>query len=243
MQEQPTPPKHRWGMIVDVDRCIGCQACVVACQAENNVMLNTEDTFTQLRVKEWIRIERYWVGEYPDIKARFLPVLCQQCTNAPCEPVCPVYATSHNEEGLNMQVYNRCVGTRFCGNNCPWQVRFFTFNDPDWPDPLTNQLNPDVTVRSKGIMEKCSYCIQRIRKAEMKARGEGRELRDMEFQTACAQACPPSALIFGDLNDPNSKVARLQGDRRRYLLLGELGTEPNTIYLKKVDPYPPVQQG
>jgi len=226
-------------MVVDVDRCTGCQACVVACQAENNVPINSETKFLQLRAMEWIRIERYWEGEYPHIKARFLPVLCQHCNNAPCEPVCPVYATYHNPEGLNTQVYNRCIGTRYCANNDPWNVRFFNFYDPDWPASLRNQLNPDVTVRSKGIMEKCTFCIQRIRRAERVARREGRDVRDMEFQPACAQACPTDTLVFGDLNDPNSRVSQLARDRRRYLLLGELGTEPNVVYLKKVDPYPP----
>ncbi len=237
MSDEQVRPKHHWGMIVDVDRCTGCQACVVACQAENNVALNTEERFLQFRAMEWIRIERYWVGEYPDIKARFLPVLCQQCVNAPCEPVCPVYASVHNEEGLNMQVYNRCVGTRFCGNNCPWQVRFFNFAEPSWPDSLQNQLNPDVTVRSKGIMEKCSYCIQRIRRTEQRARREKREVRDGEIQPACAQACPPNVLVFGDLNDPNSRASELARNPRNYLLLGELGTEPSTIHLKKVMRY------
>lgn len=235
-QDRPTA-RHKWGMVVDADRCTGCQACVVACQAENNLPVNEESHFLGFRAKEWIRIERYWVGEFPNVRARFLPVLCQQCANAPCEPVCPVYATAHNPEGLNMQVYNRCIGTRFCGNNCPWQVRFFNFDQPRWPDPLASQLNPDVTVRSTGVMEKCSFCIQRIRRLERAAKAQGRDLKDGEVQTACAQACPPGALVFGDLNDPNSRVSQLAKDRRAYLLLGDLGTEPVVTYLKKVDPY------
>jgi Fe-S-cluster-containing dehydrogenase component len=226
-------------MVVDLDRCTGCQACVAACQSENNVPINSEEAFAFQRPIEWIRIERYWDGEYPNVKARFLPVLCQQCGNAPCEPVCPVYATYHNEEGLNAQIYNRCIGTRYCGNNCPWQVRFFNFYPPAWPPSLNNQLNPDVTVRSVGVMEKCSFCIQRIRRAERLARSQGRDVRDLEFQPACAQACPPNVLVFGNLNDPNSQVSKLAQDRRHYVLLGELGTEPTVIYLKKVDPYPP----
>ncbi|MBI3979141.1 MAG: 4Fe-4S dicluster domain-containing protein [Chloroflexi bacterium] len=233
------PSAYNWGMVVDVDRCIGCQACVVACQAENNVPINTEDQFHRRRAIEWIRIERYWEGEYPTIKARFLPVLCQHCDNAPCEPVCPVYATYHNDEGLNVQVYNRCVGTRFCGNNCPYSVRFFNYREPEWPESLHNQLNPDVTVRMRGLIEKCTFCVQRIRRAQRTARRAGRQVRDQEVQPACAQACPTNTLVFGNLKDPNSRVSRLARDRRRYRLLEHLGTEPSVIYLKKVDPNAP----
>ena len=228
--------QHKWGMVVDVDRCIGCQACVVACQAENNIPLNEEHLFLERRAFEWIRIERYWEGEFPNVKARFIPVMCQHCENAPCEPVCPVYATYHNNEGLNVQVYNRCVGTRYCANNCPYQVRFFNYWEPVWPESLRNQLNPDVTVRSRGIMEKCTFNVQRIRRAGRQAARENRELKDMEFQPACAQACPTNTIVFGDLNDPDSKVSRLARNSRRYRLLDTLGTDPNVIYLKKVDP-------
>ncbi len=229
--------KRQWTMVVDIDRCSGCQACVVACQAENNIPLNTEDRFHQRRAIEWIRIERYWEGEYPNVKARFLPVMCQHCNNAPCEPVCPVFATYHNNEGLNVQVYNRCVGTRFCANNCPYQVRFFNFWEPVWPETLRNQLNPDVTVRSRGIMEKCTFCVQRIRRVEQKAAHEGRELKDGEFAPACVQACPTDALVFGDTENPDSRVAQKTKDPRNYRLLEELGTDTNVIYLKKVDPH------
>lgn len=229
----------RWGMAVDVDRCIGCQACVVACQAENNVPLNTEDVFLQKRAISWIRIERYWEGEYPDVKARFLPVMCQHCANAPCEPVCPVYATYHNPEGLNVQVYNRCIGTRFCANNCPYNVRFFNFWEFEWPESMKNQLNPDVTVRSRGLIEKCTFCVHRINGARQKAAHEGREVQDGEFQPACAQACPTNTLVFGNLDDPGSRVARLAQNPRHYLLLEDLGTEPAVVYLKKVDPHAP----
>ena len=234
---QRTQWDHKWAMAVDIDRCIGCQACVVACQAENNIPINAEDHFNQSRAIEWIRIERYWEGEFPNAKARFLPVLCQHCGNAPCEPVCPVYATYHNNEGLNVQVYNRCVGTRFCANNCPYEVRFFNWWQPVWPESLHSQLNPDVTVRTRGVMEKCTFCVQRIRRAERTAIQENRTVGDGEFAPACAQACPTGTLVFGNINDPNSRVSQMAEDRRSYRLLENLGTEPNIIYLKKVDPY------
>ncbi len=257
--------EHKWGMVVDIDKCIGCQACVVACQSENNIAINTEDRFHQRRAIEWIRIERYWEvpdeyrdkpeeAPFQDVKARFIPIMCQHCENAPCEPVCPVYATYHNDEGLNVQVYNRCVGTRYCANNCPYQVRFFNFWEPVWPKRLRNQLNPDVTVRSRGIMEKCSFCVQRIRRGERKVEGqEGGELSDKalaegNFMPACVQACPTNTLIFGDLDNEKSKVRqyvdiddktskRTLKDPRAYQMLAQLGTEPNVIYLKKIDPH------
>jgi Fe-S-cluster-containing dehydrogenase component len=231
-----------WGMIVDLDKCTGCQACVVACQAENNIPINEEEHFNQRRAIQWIRVERYWEGEFPDVKARFVPIFCQHCADAPCEPVCPVYATYHNSEGLNVQVYNRCIGTRFCANNCPYHVRFFNFWEPEWPETLTNQLNPDVTVRSRGIMEKCTFCIQRIRRTRREAARDGEELSDdsRALNPACVNACPTETLVFGDLNDPNSKVAKLaeeeMGDNGRgYKLMEQYGTSPNVIYLKKVD--------
>ena len=227
--------KFKWGMVIDVDRCTGCEACVVACQAENNIPLNEEDRFHQGRAIEWIRIERYWEGEYPNVKAKFLPVLCQHCDNAPCEPVCPVYATYHNDQGMNVQVYNRCVGTRYCANNDPYQVRFFNFWEPEWPESLENQLNPDVTVRTRGLMEKCSFCVQRIRRTERDLKNDGRDLRDGELQPACAQTCPTDALVFGNMKDPESRVSKLAKSDRHYKLLENLGTEPNVIYLKKVE--------
>ncbi|MBI4200180.1 MAG: 4Fe-4S dicluster domain-containing protein [Chloroflexi bacterium] len=239
-----TPRRDRkWQFVVDMDRCSGCQACVVACQAENNIPINSEAQFNQHRAVEWIRIERYWEGEFPNVKARFLPVLCQQCGNAPCEPVCPVYATYHNNEGLNVQVYNRCVGTRYCQNNCPYHIRFFNFWEPVWPESLRNQLNPDVTVRSRGIMEKCTFCVQRIRRAELDAARTGKPVgergseQEVGLQPACVQACPTGTLVFGDLNDPEHfpTLAKLVKHERRFRLLESLGTEPNVVYLKKVD--------
>ena len=233
---------NKWGMVVDIDRCIGCQACVIACQSENNVPINTEGLYNQRRAIQWMRVERYWDGEFPDVKARFIPIMCQHCADAPCEPVCPVFATYHNEEGMNVQVYNRCIGTRFCANNCPYHVRFFNFWEPEWPDSLKNQLNPDVTVRSRGIMEKCSFCVQRIRRSTREAKREGREVEDGErsLKPACVNSCPTDALTFGDLNNENSKARRmmdeeLSDDGRGYHLFDKLGTNPNVVYLKKVE--------
>jgi len=226
--------KHdiKWGMVIDLDRCTGCGACVTACQAENNVPLADKKLFSQGRNLHWLRIERYWEGEFPHVRARFLPLLCQHCGDAPCEPVCPVYASYHNPEGLNGQVYNRCVGTRYCANNCPYAVRVFNYFNPQWPEPLDRQLSPEVTVRSRGVMEKCSFCIQRIRAAKEQAKLEGRPLSDGEVQPACAQTCPPGVFVFGNLNDPDSHVSRLARSPRRWRLLEDLGTEPSVIYLK-----------
>lgn len=232
----------RWGMVVDADLCTGCQACVVACQAENNVALNEEQRVNEKRAKAWIRIERYWEGEYPNAKARFLPVMCQHCATAPCEPVCPAWATYHNEEGLNVQVYNRCIGTRFCANGCPYSVRHFNFWNPEWPGELENQLNPDVTVRTKGIIEKCTFCVQRINRARVDANRQGREVADGDVSPACVQACPTHALVFGDLNDPFSHAADRAEDERSYILLEERGTEPGVVYLAKVDPFAHVEE-
>ncbi len=230
-RKQTARPDHKWGMVIDLDRCTGCQACVIACQSENNIPINEESAFLEGRAIEWIRVERYWEGHYPDIKARFLPVLCQHCDNAPCESVCPVYATYHNNEGLNVQVYNRCVGTRFCGNNCPYHARLFNYWEPVWPEDLRNQLNPDVTVRTRGIMEKCTMCIQRIRRA---TRG-GKQVEDQSFNPACVQACPTDAMVFGDLNNPESRVAEQWEDERAFRVLEGLGTNPSVKYLKQVE--------
>jgi Fe-S-cluster-containing dehydrogenase component len=219
-------------MVVDLDRCTGCQSCVVACHAENNVPVVGEDESIRGRTMHWIRIERYWEGEYPNLKARFMPVLCQQCGEAPCEPVCPVFATYHNPEGLNAQIYNRCIGTRFCGSACPYKVRVFNWFRPEFPESFVEQLNPDVSARSRGIIEKCTFCIQRIRRAEVDARIQGQDLADGEIQPACVQTCPSSALIFGSLNDPDSQASQLARSHRAFRLLDELGTDPAVIYLK-----------
>jgi molybdopterin-containing oxidoreductase family iron-sulfur binding subunit len=223
----------KWAMVVDLDRCTGCEACVVACHAENNIPTVSDDQAARGRAMHWIRVERYWEGEYPEARMRFQPVLCQHCDAAPCEPVCPTYASYHTADGLNAQVYNRCIGTRFCANACPYNVRFFNFFNPVWPKPLHLQLNPDVSVRSVGIMEKCTFCVQRIRDAEGQAKAENRELRDGEFNPACVQSCAPKAMVFGDLSDPNSEVSRLAKSGRSVKLLGELGTQPNVTYLQR----------
>jgi molybdopterin-containing oxidoreductase family iron-sulfur binding subunit len=219
-------------MVVDLDACTGCQACVVACHVENNVPAVGEIESVKRRTLHWIRIERYWEGEFPNLKARFMPVLCQHCTEAPCEPVCPVFATYHSPEGLNAQIYNRCIGTRFCGSACPYKVRVYNWFRPDFPKPMEQSLNPDVSVRERGIIEKCSFCVQRIRRAELDADAAGRQVEDGEIQPACVQGCPTSALIFGDLNDPESSVSALALSNRAFRLLEVLGTDPAVIYLK-----------
>lgn len=219
-------------MIVDLDRCNGCGACVVACQAENNVATVGEGQVELGRQMHWLRIERYIEGSYPDVKVRFLPMMCQHCDKAPCESVCPVYATYQNPEGVNVQVYNRCIGTRFCGNNCPYSVRYFNWYDSDFEGPEKNQLNPDVSLREKGIMEKCSFCMQRIRRAKDTAKDEGREVHDGEIQPACAQVCPTGALTFGNRNDHESKVHEMAHSGRQIHLFEEKGTHPAVIYLK-----------
>ena len=221
----------RWGMVIDTDRCTGCEACVVACNSENNVAVVGEDEANNGRTMQWLRIERYYEGEFPNTRTRFVPVLCQQCGSAPCEPVCPVYATYHNPEGLNAMVYSRCVGTRFCANNCPYTVRTFNWFDPVFEEPLDRQLNPDVSVRRSGIMEKCTFCVQRIQEGKRNAKAEGREVEDGEIKPACAESCPTKAITFGDLADEKSEVSRLAQSRRAYHLQGDLGTDPGVIYL------------
>lgn len=220
-------------MVIDEDRCTGCEACVAACHAENNIAIAGDDQAGRGRAKHWIRVERYYEGDFPDIKVKYRPVLCQQCSDAPCEPVCPTYASYQNDEGLNAQVYNRCIGTRYCANACPYTVRFFNFYNPVWDKPLDLQFNPDVSLRSVGIMEKCTFCIQRIKTAEINAKAEKRPLKDGEFNPACVQSCPAGAMVFGDLNDPESRVSRLSKSNRGTTFLEELGTHPKVVYLKR----------
>ena len=258
--------KRRWAMTIDLARCTGCAACVTACYSENNIptvgapwqgprVLPDRTGFgvniTRSREMAWIRLERYFeidrepkdVAFNPDFDTRVIPMLCQQCGNAPCEPVCPVYATYHSPDGLNVQVYNRCVGTRYCSNNCPYKVRYFNwfgYGEPNrsqyaFPEPLNWQLNPDVTVRGKGVMEKCTFCVQRIKEAENRAILEKRELQPDEFTVACAQACPSRAIVFGDAADPKWSVSKMVNDERAYHVFEELNTYTAVVYLKKVN--------
>jgi molybdopterin-containing oxidoreductase family iron-sulfur binding subunit len=228
-------PDHKWGMTIDVNSCTGCSACIVACYAENNVQVVGKDNVDLGRIMSWIRVERYIEpADKPGPLVQIAPMLCQQCDHAPCEPVCPVFAAHHTSEGLNAQIYNRCIGTRFCENNCPYKVRRFNWYASEWPAPLNLQLNPDVTVRGAGVMEKCTFCIQRITTAEIDARTEGRDVVDGEIITACAQACPSRAITFGDINDRNSEMMkrRAANKGRDYSALPEFNALPAITYLR-----------
>lgn len=236
----------RWGMVIDLNACTGCSACVLACQVENNVPVVGKDEVYRQREMHWIRIDRYFAENRStgEVDVAFQPMLCQHCGNAPCETVCPVLATAHSSEGLNQQVYNRCVGTRYCANNCPYKVRRFNWFNYPREDALANLvLNPDVTVRSRGVMEKCSFCVQRIQEAKLEARRLGAPLADMRLQTACQQSCPAQAIHFGDLNDPQSSVARLSRGHRSYQVLAELNVQPSVSYLKIVRNRPAAAPG
>jgi molybdopterin-containing oxidoreductase family iron-sulfur binding subunit len=220
-----------WGMVIDLDKCSGCQACVVACKSENNIPFTSPQEANAGRTISWMEMVQIIEGEYPEVRARFIPRPCMHCKKAPCTRVCPVGATYQNEEGIIAQIYPRCIGCRYCTNACPYTVKYFNWRPPEWPEEMRSCLNPDVSVRPKGVVEKCTFCHHRLQRAREQARFEKRALQEKDYQPACAQSCPTSAIYFGDLDDPKSAVSRLRKDGRAFTLLEELGTEPRVTYL------------
>jgi menaquinone reductase, iron-sulfur cluster-binding subunit len=221
----------KWGMVIDLNRCTGCQACVIACKAENNVPFSTPDIEIRRRIISWMSVLTIMEGTYPEIKERFLPRPCMHCEKPPCVKVCPVGATYKNDEGIVAQVYSRCIGCRYCTNNCPYTLKYFNYFQPQWPQEMRNSLNPDVSCRQVGVVEKCTFCHHRLQKAKEKARVEKRPMKEEDYVPACVETCPTGALNFGDLDNPRSQVASLSKSPRAFRLLEELGTEPKVYYL------------
>ncbi len=236
--EKPQVPERylpKWGMVIDLDKCTGCGTCMVACAVENNLPLQNRHDMEQERVIRWMRLLSLSLsdGELPNGKARLMPLCCQHCDNSPCIRVCPVRATYKNDEGMIAQIYPRCIGCRYCVNNCPYTCKFFNWREPHWPDPMDSALNPDVSLRNKGVTEKCTFCHHRLLRAKEEASAGGRGVKNGDFVPACVEACPAGAIYFGDLNDHSSKVAQLlKHDRGRvFRMLEDLGTEPKVYYL------------
>ncbi|MBI4051970.1 MAG: 4Fe-4S dicluster domain-containing protein [Elusimicrobia bacterium] len=233
MEESRRKGQHRWGMVVDLDKCTGCGACVVACSVENNQMLGSPEEAAMGRVIRWLKILPKTEVEGSHVRQNLIPMPCQQCENPPCIKVCPVYATFKNEEGIVGQVYSRCIGCRYCLNACPYTCKFFNWKKPLWPDEMRSSFNPSVSVRPNGVVEKCLFCHHRLQRAKEEAVAQGRNLQEGDYQPACAEVCPAKAIVFGDLNDSESDVSRLCKDPRAFHLLEELGTEPKVTYLRE----------
>ncbi|MFQ5491808.1 MAG: 4Fe-4S dicluster domain-containing protein [Phycisphaerae bacterium] len=225
----------KWGMVIDLDRCTGCQACVTACQVENNIPPTDANAARQGRSFAWMELIPFTEGHGSHFSMRNLPRPCMHCDEPPCVKVCPVGATFKNREGIVGQIFSRCIGCRYCTTACPYTARYFNWSEPQWPEPMQKQINPDVSVRPKGVVEKCTFCHHRLQNARDQARAENREIRPGEYVPACVESCPADAMTFGDLGDPQSEVATLARSRRALRLLEDLGTEPKVVYLREGD--------
>lgn len=225
--------KYKWGMVIDLNKCTGCKACVVACKSENNLPTVPVNDARKGRINNWIHVKTVTEGAYPNVKIRYMPILCNHCDNPPCAKVCPVRSTYRNEEGLVAQVYSRCIGCRYCATACPYSVKTFNWSKPEYGDAYRKTLNPDVSVRPKGVVEKCSFCVHRLQKAREQAKAEKRELQEADYQPACVERCPTKAMTFGNLEDPNSKVHQLSRAFTVFRLLENLGTEPKVAYISE----------